>query len=249
MSFHVAAYTELLDNVANNDITALADQILAIQNNHFLPQYDYRLLAAWVGSATLLRARIVNPSVRQLTIPFIRPITLAAVPPTDPNIADYRSNPFLIRAMEELAIEATSGVAMTERFTALVWLSRQIEAAPPGDVYTLRGTGATTLVVNAWTDIATVTWADNLPAGEYAIIGCEVQSAGCIAARLILENQIERPGCLGITALGNRTHDMFRKGGLGKWGTFRQTRMPIVQVLSNSADTTEEIYLDLVKVR
>lgn len=246
--FHLAAYSALIDNTANTDVAALNDQILSVSNGHFLPQRDYSLIFAAVMAATLNRVRIVSPTNRQITLPIIRPIMTAVLPATAPNMADYRKNPFRIRGLEELALEATSGVAMgTERFTALVGLATSMETSPQGDIFTLRGTSTTAAVANAWTDLA-ITWADTLPAGNYAVVGLEVQSTNAQGARLIFENQTERPGSISITGLGNRTHLMFYKGELGRWGSFRSTRMPTVQVLANAADATHVIHLDIVRI-
>lgn len=247
--FHLSAYTELLGTTANTDIDALADQIMVIQNNHFLPQRDYNLIFAWAASATLNRARIVSPTARNVTLPFIRPINVAALPATDPNVADYSSNPFRVRGLEELAIEATSDIAMgTERFTALIGLETERVPVPRGDIYTIRGTSTTAATANAWSDI-TVTWADLLSQGEYAVIGMETQSTNGQASRLIFEDQTMRPGSISVSALANRTHKLFYKGALGVWGYMRSYRFPNVQVLANAADASHTVYMDLVRVR
>lgn len=249
MPFHMAAYTELLGTTANTDIDALTDDIITITNAHFQPQRDYDLVFAHVQSATLNRVRLVSPSMRQITVPFIRPITLATLPATDPNVADYRSNPFRIRALEEFAMEATSDIAMgTERFTGLVGLSSGLTPMPRGDVYTFRGTSTTAAVANTWTTLTT-TFADILPAGSYVVVGGDYVATNAIAFRLNFENQIERPGGLGFATLGLRSHWMFYKGGLGIWGMFTSTRNPIVQVLNNAADAVHTIHLDIVRVR
>ncbi len=245
--FHVAAYTASLGNVTNSDTAALTDDILAISNGHFLPQQDMNLAFAFGAGPNTDRIRIVSPTNRQITLPFIRPINVAALPATDPNVGDYRENPFRVRGLEELAIETTTNAIGPSRITVLLGLWDRPEPQPPGDVFTFRGTSTTAAVANTWTTIVT-TFADILPAGNYVVTGMEVQSTNAIAARLILENQVWRPGSVSISALGNRTHAMFYKGGLGSWGRFRSTRLPIVQVLANAADAAHEIYLDIIRV-
>lgn len=246
--YHVAAYTEAIDNAANNDIAALTDDYLVIQNAHFLLTQDWLLHWAWVGSATLNRARLSQPTINVVTRPFIRPLDRAAVPPDLPAIADYRENPFRLRAREELVIEATSGIAMgTERFTALIGIMDRLIPAPVGEVYTLRGTSTTAAVANSWTSL-TMTWDNQLPEGQYAVVGLETQSANAQASRLIIEGLPNRPGSVSVTGLGNETHRMFRKGGLGRWGDFPNYIIPTPQVLANAADASHEVYLDIVKL-
>lgn len=245
--WHCAAYTASLGNVSNTDTPAISDGIMVIQNGHLLPQYDMLLHYAAGSGPNTDRIRIVSPSNRQITLPFIRPFNGAALPATDPNVADYRSNPFKIEGLEELAIETTTNAVGPSRITVLVGIGDPLTPVPRGNVFTMRGTSTTAAVANAWTQ-ATVTWADSLPQGDYLCVGAHVFSTNQLGSRLTFENQYLRPGGQGVTALGNRSHYMFDKGGLGQWGRFRSVRMPNLEVLANAADASHEIYMDLVRV-
>ncbi len=246
--FTLAAYFESIDNTANVDIAPVQDDVLTISNAHFLPQRDYDLLASFVSAATLARGRFVSPSNRVVTVPFIRPISVALLPPADPNVADYRGNPFRVRALEELALELTSAIAMgSENAYGLFWLSEGREAMPGGDIFTFRFTGTQTAVVNNWTTFTPV-FADLLPAGTYAIVGGELTGATAVAFRVIIEGQKLRPGAIATAALGNKPWPGQIKGGLGIWGRFRSTALPQIQILCNAADTAQEGYLDIIKV-
>jgi hypothetical protein len=236
----------LIGSTANTDVAALTDDVLTISNNHFLPGRDYDLVYAWAGSPTLDRARIVSPTNRQVTLPFIRPISAAVVPAAEARLMDLHENPFRVRGLEELAIEASAAPSATERFTCVLGLSAGFEPAPRGDIFILRGTSTTAATANVWSSIA-VTWADILPAGSYAVVGLEVISTNHIASRLIVSNQRERPGAIGVTTAGNRQYHLFRSGNLGVWGRFRSTEMPIVQVLANAADATHTVYLSIIR--
>lgn len=245
---HLAAYTELLGTTADTDIDALTDDILLIQNNHFVPAQDMDLLAAWGGSATLNRFRLAQPTIRQITTPYVRPTNVGVTPLSRPPVADYRRMPFRFYRNEEIQIQATSDIAMgTERFTGLVWLRVATVVPPVGAPFTLRGTSSTAAAANAWSTLTT-TWQDTPKAGQYAVVGLTVFSTNAIAARLIFENQQWRPGALSVTSIGNIEHEMFHNGGLGEFGRFDAYRMPNVQVLCNGADATHVIHLDIVRV-
>lgn len=251
MPYHIAAYRGTLNaGASNEDIAAVTDEIIAVQNGHLLPQRDLDIIFAYAQSATLNRARIVSPTNRQVTLPFIRPITNGTTPANDPNFADYRGNPFRVRGLEELAIEATTDLAMgSETAIVVLGLQGQFQPAPPGDIFTMRGTSTSAATANVWTTLATVTWADILPAGTYACVGVEVVGAACIATRLIFENQTERPGALGNVLIGSRVGWPFMKGGFGLLGYFTSTRMPLVQVLATAATASWAVYLDIIRVR
>lgn len=245
--FHLAAYTVAIGTTANTDITALTDDILPITNGHFIPPNDYDLIAACVMSPTLTRARLNSGTIRQINPTYIRPITAAAVPGTNPGVMNLRRDPFRVKGQEELALEATSGVAMTERLTGLIWLERRFEAVPVGDVYIIRASSTTAAVANAWTTIA-LTFETGLPAGRYAIIDSDCQSTNAIAHRFMLDNQFERPGNMSITAVANRKADILTAQMLGKYGEFSTYSLPRCQVLCNSADNAHDLYISVVKI-
>lgn len=248
MSFHSSALFVAIANVANTNVPPIQDGIIAISNAHLLPQRDYDIVYAHIAAVTLVRARMVSPTNRQITLPFIRPIQAALLPPTNPNVCDFRDNPFRINALEEFSIEGTDSAAGPNNCTAIVGLSESFEPVPRGNIFTLRGTSVTAAVANTWTQLVT-TWDDALPAGQYAVVGMTAFATNQLAARLIFENQVVRPGSVGQVAEANRNHDMFRKGGLGTWGRFMSTRMPVVEVLNNGTDAAHTIYLDIVRLR
>lgn len=245
--FHLFAFSEVIANTANIDIDAVQEGIMTVMNTHLLLPTDMQLVAASAFSATLSRARIVAPSLRQVGIPYIRPIFQAVIPPQDPNLQDLTKFPLRLRANEEIAIQATSGVAMTERFTALLWLMDRYEPIPPGDVYTLYGTSTTAAVANTWTQLA-ITWNDQLPNGTYVVIGSEIQSTNAQAHRWIFNNQYLRPGFMSVSGLGNRSAPLSYDGRLGILGRFTTVTLPRAEVLVNGTDAAHDVYLQAIKV-
>jgi len=250
---HIAAMEEDVGTTANTELDAVPDQVLPIANNRYILDVDTFLWAVASLGATIQRARFSAPTFRKVVLPQLVPLIGAVVPPTNPNIADFRTTPILLPRRQELAVEHTSGVAMgTERHYSVWFLGASLSPAPRGPVYTLRATGATTLVQGTWVSVP-LTWDDNLPPGEYDIIGGHVQSATGVAWRLLLANwglsgqHVEmRPGGLCVTALTNRAPDMQYMGGLGHWGTFSNTTLPRLEVLANAGDTAQVLQLQIV---
>lgn len=246
--FHLSAFTlAALGNTADTDIPALSDDVLLIQNGHFVPQNDLRIIAAQVMSTTLSRVKLVQPTLRQITTPFIRPIVRGAIPVDLAGVADYRQYPLTAYGQEELAMQATSAVAMTERFTGLVWFEVRREIPNGSAPFLLRGTSTTAAVANSWTSLVT-TWQDTPRSGNYQVTGLLVQSTNAIAARLIFEDQQWRPGAPSVTAINNQASYNFLYGNMGVYGTLNAYRFPIVQVLCNAADAAHEIYLEIKRV-
>lgn len=248
--FHLVANTIALGTTANTAVPAIQDDFIprnSTTNNFMLPQ-DMDLVAAAAMSATLNRVRINTPTLRMITLPFIRPVFVNALPQAQGRIALYLDQPFRLPAWEELAIEATSDIAMgTERFNSLMWLAMGLDPIPPGRIFTMRATSTTAAVANAWTTIA-YTMADNLPPGTYALVSSECISTNGIAHRWNIPNQIMRPGFLSHGALGDAAglSQMGRQFGL--MGTFVNTNLPQAQVLCNAADAVHTLYMQLVKI-
>lgn len=245
--FHTVAFQASLAATADTDTPAVTDNIMLIQNNHFVPQQDMQILYAYAGAVTLLRSKFTSPTLRQYSPPFIRPIDTAASPSSRTPIADYRDYPMTIKALEELAVQSTDSAAGPNVCNVIVGLqySPNIPAAN-GQIITMRGTGTTTVTANAWS-AAAITWADTLPAGNYQCVGLSGFSATGIAARLIFDQQYFRPGAVIGANDSIIPHHMFLKGGLGVWGNFTANRMPNVEMFCTSADTAQTVYLDLVR--
>lgn len=248
MSYHLIAWRANIADVTATDITPIPDAIMLVQNGHFVPQVDHMLLFAAYQAAGATRARLISPSMRQITTPWIRPTAVAIVQGVEAHVADYRSNPLRIRALEELQLEAfqtTGGAAVV---VGLAGIQRTpTMPMPQGDVYTMRGTGTAMLTAGAWS-LATITWQDTLPNGTYACVGLRYFGVTGLAARLIFEEQVERPGCIGAGLTASQQHPMFGHGGLGVWGRFSANRMPNVEFLANAADVVEEVYLDFIRI-
>jgi len=247
MSFHLLAYYTAPGATASDlDLTPVTDNVVSIVNGHFFPQQDTRLIFASAMTTNFDRIRITQPSLRLITLPYIRPIIDSLVPASLDRVADYTSNPLRIRGLEELGLEATQSSGNAD-IGAVVAIQETYEAPPTGDIYTLRGTSGTSAVGDTWTTIS-ITWNDQLPDGVYAVVGFNGIGANCLAYRLIFEGQTWRPGCLGYPADSDIPDKIFEWGRLGTWGRFRQTAMPQVQVLSNTTTGTHEVYLQIVKV-
>ncbi len=247
MAHHTCVFSSSVTNGTEGDVTAVSDQVLPVQNNHFLPQSDFPIVYVGACGVNLSRARLVTPTFRSMTTPFIRPISNTAAWQYPQRFLNLKEESLIARKLEELQVLAFNGDAAPQRMTAVLGLQTRPEAAPLGPNYVLRGTSTTAATANAWSDV-TVTWQDTLPQGTYAIVGGEHQSATGVCWRLILENEFYRPGGLSINALTNGADRLFRSGGLGAWGRFQNNAYPNLQVFASSADASHEFYLDIVKL-
>lgn len=257
MPFHLAGWYENVDPAgAFNDLTALADQrLFTAGDNIRVPSLNNIIaLAAGVENAAAPRARIYSPTIEQLARYEVAPLNVAAAASVEPmsphRVMDLSRNPLVLGVDENLRAEINSNPVAAQDQWLLAWFAdgpvTPIENAP---IFTVRATGVTALVANAWTAV-NLTLDDELPPGVYAVVGGRFESAGCIAGRLnfLAGENPWRPGALGTDAPDDLDAPLFRNGRLGEWGRFVFTQLPQAEFLSDLADAAEIVHLDLVKV-
>jgi hypothetical protein len=245
--FHLLGNTLLIGAVADTDVPALQDDIIQIQNSHFILPQNMKLFAAAAMSPTMIRARLVSPTLRQIAAPYIRPVISGALPGGNPNFMGIAQNPMTLRAFEETQILGTANPGTTERFTSLLWVGDGITPNPIGDIYPLRFSSTTAAVANAWTS-ATISFLDVVPSGLYAAVQSECTSTNAIAHRWIFSNQQLRPGFISQANTTSRLPYEMTLDYFGLMGQFRSNDLPRLQVLCNAADAAHEGYLYVVRV-
>lgn len=248
MAFTLVAFTESQDSATLTNVAALADPHIRVSGDDItVPRGYNRVIAVYALGPNTTRAQLVSPSLRRFINYEIVPIDVAAEPSSPAPVHDLRDNPLVLDEDESLNAQAAEDAAGAARTTVLVWLSSgQLEQAS-GEIRTVRATSSTTLTANAWTN-GSLTFDQALPAGRYAIVGARGESAGLIAFRFVFVGGIWRPGAIGADARGDLGHRMFRNGALGVWGEFSHNTPPTVDFLSASADTSEVVDIDLVRL-
>jgi hypothetical protein len=247
MGFYVAAWRESTAAMTALDyIAALVDQKIRTQNDSIIvPEKWPNIGGVYAGGAGIARCQIDAPSLRSTFLPDIKPVDVSAEPTSNPPFAKMFDNPLMLKPSEEL--KATIIHANTEYDTVAVWLMDTIDDAPTGEIFTVRFTGATTLTANAWT-LVPLTISQQLPVGNYAVVGMRADAAGGILARLVFSDDDSRPGVICFDAVSDLEPEIFRYGNLGKFGEFTNLTIPQAEFLSTSADTAEVIELDLIKL-
>jgi hypothetical protein len=253
--FHLAAWYESIDPAAAyNDLTAVADtQLTTGGDNIQIPTLDQIVaLAGGAENAVAPRMRLVAPSLRQRSLYQIAPLNVATAgavePGSPPAVVDLRANPLKMEKSENVQCSLLSNPAAAQIQWGLMWLADGPVAPVQGNIFTARGTSATTLVAGTWSNCA-ITFDENLPRGRYQIVGMKGISAGAIAARTVLPEIRWRPGVIACDIVEDLDDRIFRNGQFGVFGEFEDTDGLTVDFLSVSADTAEIVYLDLIQVR
>lgn len=246
--FHLCAYSSSMTGpLVDQDTPAISDDILFIQNGHFLPQAPLQVLFAGTLSANWQRTKISTPKFRQISPVHIRPGVVGTSFGSNANMMLMDYAPIKLGQLEEIQILVSIGGAAPERNFTLLGLQDSFTPAPIGDIYPLRWTSVGAAVANAWTTIA-VTFDQQLPYGTYQVVYTEHFSATGIAHRHIYDQQYFRPGMLSFATVGQRLPYATWRERLGLFGSFHTTNLPRFQVLCTAADAVHEGYLYCVKV-
>jgi len=245
--WHTCAWSASLSTGTDQDTAAVRDDILTIQNNHFVLPRPMDLTMAMALGATLSDARIASPTMRQIFNPHIRPINVSALPGNNTNLWILDHSPFVIPPWEEIQTLLTCAPAMTEQDTVVANLRLAYEPCPAGNVYPWKWTSTTAAVANTWTTLA-VTFADTLPIGTYAVVGTEHFSTNAQAHRIIFPDQVYRPGMPSYASAGQRLPYAISMYQFGCAGYFRSNAVPTFQVLVNGTDASHTGYLHIVRV-
>jgi hypothetical protein len=152
-------------------------------------------------------------------------------------------------------IAQNSGGAETE-FVFVSLTDGVVTPAPAGRFFTVHATGSTTVTASAFT-LCSLTFDQAIPAGLYAVIGARAFGATMKGFRLAPAMEpLWRPGGTAVAAydqmdpFGQRAY-MYNGQVVAPWGVwmqFYQNVPPQLDAFCTSADTAQEVWLDLVQV-
>lgn len=245
----LAFYSSLAASSNNAKLNAVEDGQFTIANNQYLLDKQYRIMRAYALGAAVVDARIVVPSLRSITWPYIHPPDKAAAPSNDPSIMRYLGNGNRLMAAEGVSLQATtdatSGPLDAQGF---LWIYPNFVQAPQGDCYVMRATASiVNAVVGTW-GRGSIVLDNDLPSGQYALIGADARGANVAALRFRFPGQDLLPGIVAEQAAGEFLTDHQRFGRMGLFGTFNSVQLPTIEVYALGTTSTQTLYLDIVKV-
>lgn len=250
---HILAgfFKNLVNGSVYAAIDGAVDQALTISaNNKYILPAKWRVLRGWVNGTAVTAAQINAPSLRQIVLPELYPVDVAATVPSRPPLIDFQGYGPFIQQNEELGINASIGGGAASDNWAGLWLADKFTPAPGGPAFSVPYTAVITAVKGAWT-LGAMTLSVTLPAGQYAVIGMSCVAAGTLFARLVFPGMSQwRPGCLVDNTYGNFSlYPTFRYGAMGLYGLFYQTSQPQLEIFGLAAGAAAPAgVLDLIKV-
>lgn len=248
--FHLALYSSSIANGAVLlQVTNVPDIVLATSNKGFFVKDTLSQLAWCAGVGTnLTRFQLSSGSIRKMFPWDFDRVNVGTVLENPVRFHDFTANPYQLDINEEIdAYCVQSNAGAQQEYIAACFSDGPLRPVQ-GKIQTMHATGATTLTANAWTAVP-LTLDNGLDGGQYAIVGMSAFSAGALFARVIPRgNSAYRPGVPAAQARDQSIPANWRYGGWGEFVRFPNTAVPQIEFFSVSADTSEEVYLDLIKV-
>lgn len=265
MAKHLVAYENALTSTSTfTKMSPASDTLVYVDGTNKIIQVPRTNLvtAFYSYGANFLLTQLTTPSLKanrvnvewgEMDTTATQPInTVGAIPP----LQYVGDTPIALSIGEGLEVDYTGGG--TAVGTTGVWLSDGAHDKVTGPLlHGVRATSSTTLTANAWT-AASLTFDNQLPVGDYVVVGMAAFSATTVLARVAVSGSGWRMGVLGGPITVSTRDRIFRDGRfentqLGSyeaWGGtgFRSTAPPQIEFFAGAADTSEVVYLDLVKL-
>lgn len=250
--FSLVAFYESQDGAAAlHKVAAVQDQhVRAVGDHIYIPKDMRNIIGKAVLSAAdaaLTSARLNTPALKKIAYPQIEPLINAVVFGSPPEGILHPENPTPVEADEGLSVEINSDDSAGDAEYGLVWLSDGPQTPITGQqMYSIRATAAIELSAGVWVN-GNITFDQELPVGEYEVVGMRVRGTNLVAARLVFQGYSNRPGVPAVNAIGDQDHNLTRYGRIGSFGRFHSLTPPTLDALGVT-DSAQYLILDLVKV-
>lgn len=247
--FHMSAYHESIDPAgALVPIAAVQDSVVFTSGDDIRVPVDlpYLIGAAGMLEATAaVQAQVESPSLRRVANMDVSPFATGLVLGNGHYFVMQPYSPVPLRGDEAVNFKINSNPAAATSQYGLVAFGDGPQSPVNGEIFTVRCTVSVTAVLGAWVN-ANINFAQDLPVGNYDVVGMRVVEATTVAGRLVFVGGAYRPGCnaLGSDVAIDNVH--FRHGAMGVWGSFHTNTPPTIDILAAAGAITPVVYLDLI---
>lgn len=244
-AFHIS---HDLDDVLTKLTAATDDQFATEDEFLYVPEVN-QIAAVYASGQAIIRTILYAPSLLRMYPYSVRPF-LGSNNLSNPPPVDWRlENPLPLVISEGLYAECLSatGDAVAYDYVVGVMLSDGPIAPVKEEDFPLRFETTGTPVADTWTPL-TIDPDYSLPAGRYAVVGCDVVSGSGHMFRLIPVGGGWRPGGFPHWRESIDVPQQ-RHGNMGVWCEFEHNQIPKLEVFQTGADEPSQGVLDLVQIR
>lgn len=228
-------------------VPAVQDQAMPTQNSRIFPPSNRQLLSAFGGGTALALLKLDSASLLLNGRPLIYPLDSGTAGGSQPGYIDYGDRGITLPGREQIGLLASRAVATAADVYGFLWHTERFAPAPVAPTKTIHATSAVAFANGTWT-LGNITFDTALSEGRWMVIGMACDGANLLGARLVFPGSPERPGVLATTAVSEYVYPNWRMGKAGVYGTFQNYNPPQVEMLGTGTGSTQNIYLDLIKV-
>lgn len=247
--FHLGAFHESIDPAGVLvPIAAVQDDTVFTSGDDMRVPNDLPFIigvSALLEATAPLRAQISSPSLRRVSNLDIAPFNTGIVH-TDLHALDIHPEIAVpVRADEAINFNINSNPAAATSQYGLIMFADGAQPMVQGDIITVRATMSVNAVLGSWVN-GNLAFDQDLPVGNYDVVGMRVEEATTVAGRLSFVGGAWRPGVPAATGVTEPDPHKTRQGHMGIWGTFHTNTPPTVDILAAAGAITPVVYLDLI---
>lgn len=234
-------------NASQAYVPAPNDQVLLkFDANTYIPQKTLRLQRLYALAPNATEISIDSPLTRPIGPPQIQPFDTGTEPSTLPPINKYDANAMTWATNDPMGIRVSRAGSGAADCQVLGWVSDTQVGKVDGPTWPVKmSVPSTVLTTTSWVG-QTATVGQSLPPGNYRVVGMSALGSTLLAARLVFQNQVWRPGCLAQDAAAEYDWEWFRRGNFGDYGVFNAYALPTVELVGLSAGAaTATIWIDI----
>jgi hypothetical protein len=239
-------------NAAVTDMAAITtnETNFSARNGHWIFTEQYDLVAAFAAGATMTQAQLFDATYNAVNIPQLYSVNLGITPLTNPNMVDFRDQPWPLPTNEEFQFQSNN--AGTADQYGLLFIvpsgSNPWMQAPPlptlgaPRVFALV-TATVALTTQVWSPFVTLSFSNTLKGGVYQVNGAHWIVAHALAYRHsfpkspLYQSRKLTPGSLVENAYGNVPLKQGRNW-LGVHGWFNYFEPFQVSFLGTTSETS-----------
>ena len=249
MTMHLGAFHESIDPAGVLvPITAVQDDTVFTSGDDMRVPLDLPFIlgsTALLEATAPLRAQISSPSLRRVSNLDIAPFGTGLVHADLHAINIHPMVAIPVRADEAINMNINSNPAGVTSQYGLILFGDGAQQPVAGDMITVRATMSVTAILGSWVN-GNLTFDQDLPVGNYDVVGLRVEEATTVAGRLSFVGGAWRPGVPAAGGVTARGVDSMRMGKAGILGSFHTNTPPTIDILAAVGAITPVVYLDLI---
>lgn len=246
--FTMFGYTELVTAATTSEkLTAIPDEHVKTEGDTVVIPELNKLLGFLAVGTDIRNVQLASPSLRRLAVIDVAPVENVDLPVFPPYPIFKNHGLITLDIDEQLTAYAGNSNVADKQESVLVLVSDNSVDRLDAEIFTIKATATAPATAYAWAS-GQLTLAQELPIGNYQLVGARCEQAKTIAFRFVFIGGIWRPGGFAVATIDATDPAYQRYGMLNVWGTFAHNRVPSVEFFGDGTGGAAVLYLDIVKV-